>query len=61
MNKQMQDIRVFTEGGVVYIEQPHFENQDDSSIMIHKEQIDLLIAWLGEARDEKAVSDILNE
>ena len=60
MNKQMQDVRVRTEGGVVYIEQASLEDMNDTSIMLNPEQIDVLIQWLNEALSEHVLMEALD-
>ena len=47
----MYDVSVTSQDGVIYIEQPSGEDQNES-VMLHPEQIDLLVRWLREAKNE---------
>lgn len=50
--REMQQIKVYvSDESYICISQDHFGG-DDSVIVIHPEQIDLLIKWLKEAKDE---------
>lgn len=61
MDKQMQDVRVRVFSGDVYIEQSSMECLNNISISVHPDQIDLLIKWLEEARDDLVVSRALDD
>jgi len=53
MEKSMSEVAVKTGKGAVIITQPNFQSENNEDvIMINKEQVDLLIEWLIEARDE---------
>ena len=56
MNKQMTDVQVSTNNpnndGLIYIEQENPTGDYNHTIAVHPKQIDLLIQWLQEAREE---------
>ena len=52
MNKKMEDISVRTNDGLIEISQPDTTVSDVLPIFIHPDQVDLLVKWLHEARDE---------
>jgi len=51
MKKQMQEVSVYTLDSVVIIEQPVPFN-DDAVIYLSPEQVDIVILWLKEAKEE---------
>ena len=51
MKKTMYDVSVTSEDEVIYIEQPSIDDQSES-IMLHPEQVDLVVKWLREAKNE---------
>jgi len=52
MDKEMFEIRVYTEKGEIFITQPVPMEDAPNSIIISPEQVDALIEWLKEARAE---------
>jgi len=53
VKKSMSEITVRTDGDTVFIAQPNFQSDNDEDIItLSKDQINLLIEWLIEARDE---------
>jgi hypothetical protein len=51
MKKTMYDVSVTSQDDVIYIEQPSIDDQNES-VMLHPEQIDLVVRWLKEAKNE---------
>jgi len=51
MKKRMEELEVWTEGETVHISQP-FPMQDPAQIDLSVKQIDVLIEWLQEAKQE---------
>ena len=49
--KKMEDLKVFVDDGMVCMGQD-FPGEDEHSICIHPDQVDLLIQWLTEAKNE---------
>lgn len=49
MRKEMLEVSVYTEGAEIIIEQPN-PYDGDERIALLPEQIDILIAWLQEAK-----------
>lgn len=47
----MYDVSVTSQDDVIYIEQPSIDDQNES-VMLHPEQIDLVVRWLKEAKNE---------
>jgi hypothetical protein len=53
MKKSMSEITVKADKDTVFITQPNFQSDNDEDIItLSKDQINLLIEWLIEARDE---------
>ena len=52
MDKEMFEIRVTTDKGKIFIEQPIPMEDGPNSIIVSPEQVEGLINWLKEARDE---------
>lgn len=51
MEKSAYDFKVSCENNLIYITQIDL-CRDDSSIVIHPEQVDLLTKWLNEAKSQ---------
>ncbi len=52
MNKKMEEVAVSTNDGLIEIDQPSNQNNNDYPIIIHPDQVDLLVKWLQEAQKE---------
>lgn len=54
MKKDMFEISVFTEDGLIVIDgrEPGSDEQNYSSVKLPAEQVDILISWLKEAKEE---------
>ena len=58
MKKRMEEVEVRTEKGAIYIEQPVFGQNDPACILISPEQIDMLVNWLQEAKEEAMKGEV---
>lgn len=52
MDKGMLEVKVATQGLNIFIEQPNYSGNDPDSILLTSEQVDTVIAWLKEAKEE---------
>ena len=57
MEKRMEELIVSTKKGQIWIEQPSMY-QEEAPIVINKDQVDLLIRWLEEAKSELEKDDL---
>jgi hypothetical protein len=53
---KMNDLEVSVRGGNIYIQQQEFGQNNPNSIEIYPEQVELLINWLNEAKEEAVKS-----
>jgi hypothetical protein len=54
MKKSMSEITIETDGNTVFIAQPNIQSENDEDVIaLSKDQINILIEWLIEARDEE--------
>jgi len=51
MKKTMYDVSVASQDGIIFIEQPS-QDENGECVMLHPEQIDLVIKWMREAKSE---------
>ena len=51
MKKEMLEVKVYTQGSEIIIEQP-MPHSDSDVIFLAPEQIDIIISWLKEAKEE---------
>ena len=52
MSWKMEEIAVHTDNGIIYITQPNPQSETDDTIMISPDQVDILIDWLKQAKEE---------
>ncbi len=50
--KKMEEVIICTNNGLIEVSQPNHIDTNDFPVIIHPDQIDLLVKWLQEARDE---------
>lgn len=51
MQKEMSNVSVLTSNGNIYISQSHNYMEEDT-IILHPDQVELLIQWIKEAKEE---------
>jgi len=52
MEKGAEEVQVSTSGKQIFISQQHFGSHNEDQICLNPEQIDLLLTWLKEAKEE---------